>query len=90
MYDIGWAVNEMKDARRVRRAGWNGKGMWLALVADWVGRIGGGPEKIGAPKDWQGPLPFIVMYTADKHTVPWLCSQTDLLATDWETAEIVE
>ena len=27
------------------------------------------------------------MKTADGYVVPWLCSQTDLLATDWEVAE---
>ena len=27
--DIGWAVNELHNGRRVRREGWNGKGMWL-------------------------------------------------------------
>lgn len=27
--------------------------------------------------------PFIVMKTADGHVVPWLASQTDVLATDW-------
>lgn len=29
-------------------------------------------------------LPYIYMKTADGGLVPWLCSQTDLLAEDWE------
>ena len=29
---IGWAVKQMWDGARVRRAGWNGKGMFLFLV----------------------------------------------------------
>ena len=28
---------------------------------------------------------FIVMKTADNKLIPWLASQTDLLAEDWET-----
>ena len=30
--DIGWAVWMMREGERVRRSGWNGKGMFLFLV----------------------------------------------------------
>lgn len=84
MNGIGWAVKEMQDGRRVRRHGWNGKGMWLAYVtADWSGAFSNSDDM---PHDWAGYLPFIAMYTADKKLVPWLCSQVDLLASDWELA----
>ena len=36
---------------------------------------------VAAIDDW---LPFVAMKTAQGPTVPWLCSQTDLLALDWE------
>lgn len=75
--DIGWAVKEMWDGRKVRRAGWNGKGMWLRLVREWGFSGHTGHEE----------LPFVVMKTGDDKLVPWLCSQTDLLATDWEIVE---
>lgn len=82
--DIGWAVNAMKRGQRVRRAGWNGKGMWLAYASDFT---------FNAPvpePDNSNPaartLPFVLMRTADVGFVPWLCSQTDLLAQDWEDA----
>lgn len=69
--DIGKAVKEMWDGQRVARAGWNGKGMWLALqVPDEHSKMG---------------LPYVYMRTVDGKLVPWLCSQTDLLATDWVT-----
>lgn len=29
-------------------------------------------------------LPYVCMITVQGNKVPWLCSQTDLLATDWE------
>ena len=81
---IGWAVKQMRDGQRVRRTGWNGKGMWLALMSS---QWSGAPMWACAmPVEWNGYLPFVVMYTADKFLVPWLCSQTDLLATDWEIA----
>lgn len=84
------ALNRIKHGARVARDGWNGKNMWLALspgksnnptenfwsrpVRDW-GRI----QKIDAI----GVRPYIVMYTAQKDIVPWVASQTDLLAEDW-------
>jgi Protein of unknown function (DUF2829) len=72
MQDIGWAVKQMHNGDRVRRTGWNGKWMWLAL------QIPDAHSKMG--------LPYVYMSTVDGKLVPWLCSQTDLLATDWELA----
>jgi hypothetical protein len=31
MNGIGWAVEQMQDGQKVRRAGWNGKGMFVQL-----------------------------------------------------------
>lgn len=73
MDHIGWAVYKMQTGYRVRRRGWNGKGMWLELqVPDAFSKM---------------TLPYVFMKTADNQRVPWLCSQTDLLASDWELAE---
>ncbi|NEU94801.1 DUF2829 domain-containing protein [Bradyrhizobium uaiense] len=94
-FGIGRAVKEMQEGRAVRRAGWNGKGMFIVLMpalqlppyntqgterkvndrtAKWIGE--------DQPLDCQ---PYIAMYTAAKQWQPgWLCSQADLLATDWE------
>lgn len=83
---IGWAVKQMRDGARVRRAGWNGKGMWLVFVGHKGPKDRAYGGTIAVPGDWTGYAPFIAMYTADKLLVPWLCSQTDLLASDWELA----
>ena len=32
-------------------------------------------------------LPYVYMNTVSGALVPWLCSQTDLLACDWELAD---
>ncbi|KKK70327.1 hypothetical protein LCGC14_2925120 [marine sediment metagenome] len=67
---IGQAVDALRRGRRVVREGWNGKGMWLELQApDFHSKM---------------TLPYVFMKTAQGDLVPWLCSQTDLLANDWE------
>ncbi len=69
---IGWAIKHMYNGERVRRSGWNGKNMYLELqVPDANSKM---------------TLPYVYMRTAQGDLVPWLCSQTDLLATDWEIA----
>ena len=88
MNGIGWAVKEMLDGKKVRRAGWNGKGMFIYHVP-----ANSYPAQTGAAKSHFGEnalVPYkayVAMKTADNDVVPWLCSQTDLLATDWEGVE---
>ena len=68
--NFGAALENLKYGFRVARAGWNGKGMWLALQR---------------PTDTSRmTVPYIFMKTADDQLVPWLASQTDLLAEDWQ------
>ncbi len=66
------ALYELKIGRRVARSGWNGKRMWLKLQT---------PDAHSKMS-----LPYIYMSTAQGDLVPWLASQTDLLASDWEIA----
>lgn len=69
---IGWAIKQMQHGLKVRRQGWNGRGMWIELqLPDITSKM---------------TQPYVYMKTADNHLVPWLCSQTDLLAMDWEIA----
>lgn len=66
---LGQALLMLKAGKRVARLGWNGKGMWLELQV---------------PDLWSKmTLPYIYMKTADGNLVPWLASQTDILAEDW-------
>ena len=81
---FGLAIEALKKGKRVARAGWNGKGMWLALIDGDRWGIGG-----TAPYDVPGGAhithaSFIGMRTADQKFVPWLASQTDVLAEDWQ------
>ena len=84
--NFGQAIEEVKRGKSVARSGWNGKGMFLFLVSGQEIAKGvkfGFGQYEGEP-DWNG---FITMKTADNKLVPWLASQTDVLAEDWNIVE---
>lgn len=86
-FGIGDAVKAMRAGRRVARAGWNGKGMYLAFQPGYPGGIPINRNTANATGLPEGTvcrfLPYVMMKTADGSFVPWLCSQADLLAEDW-------
>ena len=87
-FDIGQAVELMKSNRRVRRAGWNGKGMFLFLVPGSTFHVNRPPLLGIYPEGTEIHYhAHVDMKTATGEIVPWLCSQSDLLATDWELAD---
>lgn len=75
---FGEALEALKRGERMCRAGWNGKGIYIELqVPDEHSKM---------------TLPYIYIVTtglqsdnpdAPRGVVPWLASQTDLLAEDW-------
>jgi hypothetical protein len=78
-------------AAKVARAGWNGKGMWLQLVKaeNVIVSVQGHEVNQTGVRAMPGePLvqlfPWIGMKTADDKFGPWLASQTDMLANDWQ------
>lgn len=78
------ALEQIKAGYKLRRDGWNGRGMFVFLVPGstfLVNRpplLGIYPE--GTEVNYHA---HIDMRTADGEIVPWLASQTDLLANDW-------
>lgn len=81
---FGLALEALKLGKKVCRAGWNGKGMFLLYVpSEKYGII----SKIGLGIDKGNLLPWIGMKTADNKFVPWLASQTDMLSEDWQVIE---
>lgn len=78
---FGLALEALKTGKRVARAGWNGKGMWLKLVPPGLAEV------VSFQHEALKPLPWIGMKTADQCFVPWLASQTDMLADDWAAFE---
>lgn len=76
--NFGQALEALKQGRKVARKGWNGKGMWLELFKIYTHT----PIREGRVMQ-----PFIGMKTVQDTYVPWLASQTDMLAEDWEIVE---
>lgn len=96
--NFGEALEGLKQGKKVARSGWNGKGMFLWLYKGVYSEDCNGNKAQGnglplqqesvPEKFWETPLqPFILMKTADSTYVPWLASQTDVLAEDWEVVE---
>lgn len=82
-----WAMLELKAGGRVSRAGWNGKGMYLVrnpgLTAQTV-QEGDWRAEAGVPVNTVFDyLPNIEIFNADGNFVPWVPSQTDIEANDW-------
>lgn len=79
--NFGQALETMKGGHCVIRRGWNGKGMWIRLqVPDEYSKM---------------TLPYVYIEYPVGHVaypqgcrVPWLASQTDMLASDWEVFEL--
>lgn len=73
--DFGAALQELKRGNKVARSGWNGKGLWVELQT---------PDEHS-----KMTLPYLYLnYPTDAQNtpgarVPWLASQTDILAEDW-------
>lgn len=84
--DFGYALQVLKNGGLVAREGWNGKGMFLFLVPGSHFEVNRAPLlgifPAGTPIDY---LPHIDMKTAQGTIVPWLASQSDVLAEDWVT-----
>jgi hypothetical protein len=86
---FGQALVAMELGRKVARAGWNGKGMWLILVPG-TPNINPTPGSAYAKAGIEACdiLPHIDMWTTNaegrRAMLPgWLASQTDMLAKDW-------
>jgi hypothetical protein len=94
LMNFGDALAKLKSGTRVARLGWNGiligwNGIWIAYQKAYPSGIpinANTAEATGTP---QGTvckfLPYIMMKTADGSFVPWVASQTDVLAEDWVT-----
>lgn len=78
------ALQLVKQGRRVARRGWNGKGMFIYLVPGSMFEVNRPPlSGIYADGTLITYRPHVDMRDAEGKCVPWLASQTDLLADDW-------
>lgn len=87
--DFGQALVELKCAHKVSREGWNGKNMFVALQPGYPDGVAANANTAAAFGVTEGAevvvRPYLAMWTADGQIVPWVASQSDLLAEDWET-----
>ena len=88
--NFGEVLEELKRGNCVARKGWNGKGIFIKLKKG---------ESLSTPNNRFDEVmthDFIYIDTTGLHTnnpdapmdrVPWLASQTDMLADDWVVVE---
>lgn len=71
--NFGHALTELKESRKIAREGWNGKGLWIELQQPDVNS--------------EMTHPYAFLNYSDGNKVPWVPSQTDMLANDWAVVE---
>lgn len=92
--NFGLAIEALRQGKKVARTGWNGKNMWLRYIEPYAPHPETCPDAdpcnpyfkaMDNNAEAEGAmLPWIGMKTADNKFVPWLASQTDVLANDWQ------
>jgi hypothetical protein len=83
-YSFSSALEALKEGKLVGRKGWNGKGMFIFLVPGSEFNVNRAPLLGIFPEGTEIKYhAHIDMKTADGMIVPWLASQTDMLAKDW-------
>lgn len=78
------ALSDIKRGLKLARTGWNGKGMFVFLVPGSRFVVNRPPllgiYQAGTEVEYGG---HIDIRSADGTIVPWLASQSDILAEDW-------
>ena len=83
--NFGQAIEALKDGKKVCRQGWNGKGMYVLLqVPDEYSKMNRPYIYMECPN---GSTKQFVDTKNEFDRVPWLASQTDVLAEDWMVVE---
>jgi hypothetical protein len=79
-FTFGVALDELKTGARVARRGWNGVGIFIEMQPP------GDKSKMTERYIYIDTTGLVTTNPdAPKGRVPWLASQTDLLAEDWVT-----
>lgn len=85
--DFSTALCEVKKGNKIYRSGWNGANMYIVYKKGYTSipcnkdhaRAHNLP--VGTPIVYRD---YLEMKTAQGDYVPWVASQTDLLADDWD------
>ena len=80
--NFGEALTGLKTGKAMARRGWNGKGIFIKA------QFPDENSKMTAPYIYIDSSGFQTSNPdAPKNCVPWLASQTDMFAEDWEVKE---
>lgn len=81
--DFSEALLAVKDGKKIARKGWNGAGQYVYHVpaASYAAQTDVAKEEFGEEVPYTA---YLAIKTVQNTVAPWLASQTDLLADDWE------
>jgi hypothetical protein len=89
--DFSWALKLLKENKKIQRSGWNGKGMYLVYKPGYPNGVPANEATAKAHGIEVGTTivycPYIEMKTVGNELIPWLASQADILAEDWQLVE---
>lgn len=89
--NFGLAIEAAKKGKKIARAGWNGKGMWVIYRTGYPEGIAcnkNTADSMGIPEGTVVKIrPYLQMKCADGTYQMWLASQSDILADDWYIVE---
>ena len=80
--DFGKAIQLLKEGKRLRREGWNGKGQYIELATNISYKNANG-EIINVEHDAIGNNAIAFVGTSGVQ-LGWLASQSDMLSNDWK------
>lgn len=79
---FGLAIEALRMGKKAARAGWNGKGIHIEL------QVPDSHSKMSSPYIFIDTTGLQTSnHDAPKSRVPWLASQTDILAEDWQIVD---
>lgn len=85
LMDFGSALKALRDRNQVSREGWSGE-TWIALVSGadwWLYADSRDSEELSDIINSSELASFILLKTPKGRLIPWVATQSDLLATDW-------
>ena len=80
--NFGIAIESIKEGRRAKRRGWNGKNQYIEL-ATAISYVNTEGEIINCNHEAIGNCAIAFVGTSGVQ-IGWLASQADMLADDWE------
>ena len=90
-HDFSWALRQMKNGKKIHRAGWNGKGMFAVLQKGYPNGI---PCNKQTAEAWglnEGDLfrcePYMQLKMVNGSHSMWVPSVNDCLSNDWAIVE---